>query len=256
MPLSDMDELKLIGLVKCFGGLRAVDSVSLGVAAGKITALVGPNGAGKTTLFNLISGLLKPDQGEMYFQDKRIDGLPRWEIARLGVGRLFQDVRVFRNMSVLENVISGTLFHPGEIPPYVLFSPRKVTRVEKKAERDSLDWIEFVGLAGRERSPAGALSFGQQKLVATARLLAGGHRLLLLDEPTAGVSPAMTESFLALIKRIAKMGRTVLLIEHNMTVVLSMADWVYFLDDGKVVSFGLPRDVLGDPEVRRTYVGI
>jgi ABC-type branched-subunit amino acid transport system ATPase component len=254
--LNEMDILALHNLTESFDGLKAVDSVTLEFAKGKITALVGPNGAGKTTLFNLINGLLKPDRGEIYFESNRIEGLPRWEIARLGIGRLFQDVRVFNKLSVLENVLLGRLFHPGEFPLNVLFSHGKVAKVEKENLEEARHWIEFVGLSGKENSPAEAISFGQQKLLAFARLLAGGHKLLLLDEPTAGVNPIMIRSLLDLIMKIVETGRTIVFIEHNMTVVFDIADWVYFLDEGKIVSFGLPGDVLGDSEIRRAYLGI
>jgi ABC-type branched-subunit amino acid transport system ATPase component len=251
-----METLTLHNLSKSFGGLKAVDSVTLEFAKGRIIALVGPNGAGKTTLFNLISGLLKPEQGDVYYEGKRIDGLPPWEIARLGIGRLFQDVRVFNKLSVLENVLLGRLFHPGEFPYNVLFSHKNVTKVERGNLEEARHWIDVVGLAGEEDSLAEALSFGQQKLLTFARLLAGHHKLLLLDEPTAGVNPVMIKFLLDLIKKIVEGGRTVVFIEHNMTVVFDIADWVYFLDDGRIVSFGLPADVLGDTEIRKAYLGI
>lgn len=254
-----MDILALHNLTKSFDGLKAVDSLTLEFAKGRITALVGPNGAGKTTLFNLINGLLKPDRGKIYFDNRRIDGIPRWKIARLGVGRLFQDVRIFNKLSVLENVLLGRFFHPGESPLRVLFSwfcRDGVTKVEKENLEEASHWIKFVGLAEKENSPAEALSFGQQKLLAIARLLAGGYKLLLLDEPTAGVNPVMIKSLLDLIEKVVETGRTIVFIEHNMTVVFDIADWVYFLDEGKITSFGLPNDVLGDPEIRRTYLGI
>lgn len=248
--------LSLHDISKSFDGVKAVDSVNLEFTEGKIVGLVGPNGAGKTTLFNLINGLLKPDHGEIYLKETRVDGHPPWEIARLGIGRLFQDVRVFQRLSVLENVLLGRVFHPGEIPLNNLFRYRKINKVEKNNLEMARHWIKFVGLSGKENSPAESLSFGQQKLLAIARLLTGGHKILLLDEPTAGVNPAMIKPLLKLIEKIVEDGRTVVFIEHNMTVVLKISDWLYFLDEGKIVSFGLPDDVLGDPEVRKVYLGI
>jgi len=247
---------KVVNLTKSFGGLKAVDSVNLDFIKGRITGLIGPNGAGKTTIFNLISGFLIPDQGEIWLEDKRIDGLRPWEIARCGIGRLFQDVRVFRNLSVLDNVLLGVINPPGELLVNAFFNSKNIKTKESDILKKAREWIKFVGLEGKENSPAGSLSFGQQKLLALARLLIGDFKILLLDEPTAGVSPLMIKPLLDLIRKIALTGRTVIFIEHNMNVVLDIANWVYFLDEGKVASFGLPQDVLGDPDVRRAYLGI
>ncbi len=248
--------MKLHNVTRAFGGLRAVDEVSIEFSSGGITGLIGPNGAGKTTLFNLISGLLKLDCGEIYFDNIRVDGLTPWEIAKLGIGRLFQDVRVFKKLSVLDNVLLAKLQHPGESPLSVLFSTRRVTNAEKENLGEAHKWVKFVGLSGKENSPAESLSFGQQKLLAIARLLAGGYKLLLLDEPSAGVNPAMIKSLLELMKKIADAGRTIIFIEHNMTVVLEIANWVFFLNEGRVISFGRPDDVLGNDEVRKAYLGV
>jgi len=248
--------LRLNNLTKYFGGLKAVDSVNIDFKKGKITGIVGPNGAGKTTLFNLISGFLIPDAGEIYFKNKRIDGLPPWERARAGIGRLFQDVRVFKKLSVQDNVLLGRLIHPGENPLNNFFAFKKVNRMEKELFEKARYWIEFVGLSGKEEAPAESLSFGQQKLLSIARMLMGEYELLLMDEPTAGVNPRMIKNLLNLIKQIAEQGRTIIFIEHNMNIVLEIADWVYFLDEGKVVSVGYPKDVLGDPKVRKAYLGI
>jgi ABC-type branched-subunit amino acid transport system ATPase component len=248
--------LRLYNLTKYFDGLKAVDSITMEFVRGRITGLIGPNGAGKTTIFNLISGFLKPDKGEIWLEDKRIDRRPPWVITRCGLGRLFQDVRVFRKITVLENVLLSRLNHPGEFPLNILFAPLRVGSVEKDNIKEARYWIEFVGLKEKENSPAESLSFGQQKLLAIARLLAGGHRLLLLDEPTAGVNPVMIKPLLELITKIVDAGRTAIFIEHNMNVVLEIADWVYFLDEGRITSFGLATDVLGDPEIRKSYLGM
>jgi len=188
--------LKLNNLTKMFDGIKAVDSVTIEFTEAKITGLVGPNGAGKTTILNLINGFLKPNEGEIYFKDKRIDGKTPWEITKLGIGRLFQDVRVFRKLTVLENVLLARINNPGEHPLKLIFSLSKVKQVEKENKEEARYWIDYVGLSGREDSPAESLSFGQQKLLAIARLLAGKHSVLLLDEPTAGVNPMMVKSLL------------------------------------------------------------
>ena len=241
---------------KAFDGVHAVEGVSVDFEAGKITALIGPNGAGKTTLFHIVGGSLLPDSGEVRLRGKSAIGLPPWEIARFGVGRLFQDVRVFARMSVLENVLTGFPNQIGEsFWKAVLLRPI-VMRQERNLITQARHWIEFVGLSGMETVPARALSYGQQKLLALARLLAQGAEVLLLDEPTAGVSPAMVKPLLDLLRELAQQGKTIVLIEHNMSVVIDVADWVYFMDDGQIVAFGLPHEVLGDKWVREAYLGL
>lgn len=248
--------LECVNLVKSFGGLRAVDGVSLSFEAGKVTGLVGPNGAGKTTLFHLICGALKPDSGEVLYRGRPIQGLPPWVIAQMGIGRLFQDVRVFPKLTVLENVLVAQAHQRGERVAAALFARPAVRREERAATAAALDLLDFVGLADYAGQPAEALSYGQQKLLAIARLLGAGADVLLLDEPTAGVSPTLIHRLLEVIRGLAGQGCTVVLIEHNMNVVLDVADWVYFLSEGNVAAFGLPIEVLGDSSVRAAYLGL
>jgi ABC-type branched-subunit amino acid transport system ATPase component len=243
-------------LSKSFDGVHAVEEVSVEFEAGKITALIGPNGAGKTTLFHLMGGSLVPDSGEVLLRGSRISGRPSWEIARLGVGRLFQDVRAFGRLSVLENVLAGFRNQAGECFWKAVLVRPVVARQERDLIAQARHWIEFVGLGGMEEAPARALSYGQQKLLALARLLAQGAQVLLLDEPTAGVNPAMVKPLLALLRELARQGKTIVLIEHNMSVVIDIADWVYFMDEGQIVAFGLPHEVLGDKWVREAYLGL
>lgn len=248
--------LELRKITKSFGGLVAVNEVSMFFSRGKITGLIGPNGAGKTTIFNLISGFLKPNSGSITLEGKRIDGLPPWEIANLGVGRLFQDVRVFGKLTSLENVLLAKTPQPGENPLISLLRRRKVLEAERENMERTEKWLEFVGLWEQRDTLAENLSYGQQKLLTIARLLNGDFKVLLLDEPTAGVHPRMIKSILDVIRRLTDEGKTVIVTEHNMEVITEISDWVYFLNEGKVVSFGLPQEVLGDPEVRRTYIGL
>lgn len=248
--------LELKDVTKSFGGLVAVDSASLAFSKGKITGLIGPNGAGKTTIFNLITGFLKPDAGTIHFNGYTINGLPPFKIAQLGIGRLFQDVRVFDKLTALENVLLAKKEQPGENPLVSLFRRKTALDVEKKNMDEARRWLEFVELEEKEDSLAENLSYGQQKLLAIARLLAGGFEVLLLDEPTAGINPQMVKSVLDVIRRLAGEGKTVVVIEHNMSVIMEISDWVYFMDEGKVVTFGLPREILEDPEVRKTYIGV
>lgn len=248
--------LELKNITKVFDGIRAVDDVSLGFEMGKITALVGPNGAGKTTVFNLISGFIQPDSGEIYYKGKNIVGLPPWKIANLGIGRLFQDVRVFKRMKVLDNVMSAFKNQKGENFFYSLIMRWKLEKEESLYRDRALQLLDFVGLLDKKDDIAENLSYGQQKLLSIARLLAADAELLLLDEPTAGVNPQMIKKLLEVIRNLAEKGKTIVIIEHNMNVVIEIANWVYFMDNGQIISFGLPQDVLGDAEIRKLYIGI
>lgn len=250
--------LELCGLTKGFEGIKAVDGISLAFSRGKITSLIGPNGAGKTTIFNLINGFVKPDSGAIFFNGKRIDMLPPWKVAALGIGRIFQDVRIFGKLTALENLLLAARNGLREHPIKVLLFKRRVSLQEKNLIELARKWLGFVELGGKENTLAENLSYGQQKLLAIARLLMGGYQLLLLDEPTAGVNPTMAKDILNVIKRLVREqeDRTAIIIEHNMTAVLHVSDWVFFMDEGKITSFGLPDDVLRDPEVRRAYLGL
>ncbi len=243
-------------LTKSFGGVKAVDNVSVTFEAGKVTALIGPNGAGKTTLFHLISGALRPDAGEVLYCGRRIDGLPPWKIAQMGIGRLFQDVRVFRKLSALDNVRVAFRKQKGENPIWAIVRRFEVNKEEQALTQEARRWLDFVGLGKLANTPAEDLSYGQQKLLAIARLLAAGANVFLLDEPTAGVNPEMVGSLLKVIRNLADKGKTVIVIEHNMNVVMEIADWVFFMDEGQIVAFGLPDEILNDRTVRATYIGI
>jgi ABC-type branched-subunit amino acid transport system ATPase component len=247
--------LECRGLSKFFGGVRAVDGIDAGFEAGVVTGLVGPNGAGKTTLFHLVSGALKPDRGEVRLGGARIDGLPPWAVARLGVGRLFQDARVFPKLSVIENLLVACRGQLGEKAFAALIRPGRVRGEERRLAEDADRWLELVGLHDRRESLADELSFGQQKLLGIARLLSGGAEVFLLDEPTAGVNPQLIPRVLGVIRQLAAQGCTVVLIEHNMEVIIDVTDCVYFMDEGQIAAFGLPEDVLGDAALRLTYIG-
>lgn len=250
------DILFLKNVSKSFGGIKAVDNVSIGFYEGQITGLIGPNGAGKTTLFNLISGFMPVDTGEIYCMHRRIDTLPPYSRAQLGIGRLFQDVRVFNKMTVLENVLvafpetAGENFYDG------IFSRKKMLRLEKENITKAEQLLEFVGLLDSRNSLAENLSLGQQKLLSLARLLAMNSSVMLLDEPTAGVHPLLITKILDLIKHLSSIGKTIIFIEHNINVVLEIAHWLYLLDEGQVVAFGLPEEVVNDPVTKEVYLGV
>jgi ABC-type branched-subunit amino acid transport system ATPase component len=244
------------GLVKSFGGVRAVADLSVSFEAGRVTALIGPNGAGKTTLFHLIAGLIHPDGGEINYQGKRIDHIPAYSIARLGIGRLFQDVRIFNKLTTLENVLVAYRGQVGESPLGSVLHRRKVATQERNNLRQAIHYLSFVGLSDLSEARAEDLSYGQQKLLAVARLLAADAEVFLLDEPTSGVNPGMVKEIITLIRQLAAQGKTVVLIEHDMSVVIEVADWVYFMDEGQIVAFGLPDEVLADRNIRAIYLGL
>jgi ABC-type branched-subunit amino acid transport system ATPase component len=251
-----MSVLELVGISKSFDGIKAVDSVFLDFSSNKITALIGPNGAGKTTVFNLISGFLKPDEGNIKLKGQNLIGLPPFRIAGAGIGRLFQDVRIFKEMSVLDNVMAAFNEQTGEMWWAPLINPFKVKSQEKVLLKRADQLLRFVGLLEKRDDLAESLSYGQQKLLSIARLLASDAEILLLDEPTAGVSPAMVPQLLDLIRSLRDQGKAIILIEHNLNVVSEIGDWVFFMDEGQVTYFGLPADVLGNHEVRQAYIGL
>ncbi len=250
-------KLILENLGKEFDGFWAVKNVTAVVLPERITGFVGPNGAGKTTLFHLITGQLKPSRGRIILDNEEITSKNTWEIANLGVGRQFQDVRVFENLTALENVMVA-LFKNGEDKinwafKYIFRQRKKLSTYKEKG----MELLEFVGLKEKANSLARELSFGQQKLLSFARLLAGNFDLLLLDEPTAGVSPIMIKKIISFLKKLKEeKKKTIILIEHNMNVVSKLADWVYFMHEGEIVFTGRTDHVLGNEEVREIYMGL
>lgn len=238
-----MIALECHNLSKHFDGITAVDKVSLSFEAGQVTALIGPNGAGKTTAFNLLNGFLQPDEGEVRLRGRSITGLKLWRIARLGMGRLFQDVRVFPRMTALENVLAAFDDYEAEAPWRAVFLPHLTRRRDRQRTARATELLASVGLHGREESLAQNLSFGQQKLVAIARLLAAESEILLLDEPAAGVHPAMIDHILGVIRNLAGEGRTILIIEHDLDVVARLADTVHLMERGTVAASGAPAEV-------------
>lgn len=251
-----MIPLKVDQISKAFDGVQAVDQATMEFERSAVTALIGPNGAGKTTVFNIISGFLSPDNGKVFYEGENIADLKPWKIAQKGVGRIFQDVRLFNQMTVQENVQSAFSGQKGESVLRSVFTRWKVREQERELSEKVKDLLAFVDLDGSADKLAEELSFGQQKLVAIARLLAADADVLLLDEPTAGVNPSLVDRLLDTIERLADDGKTVVLIEHDMDVVSAVSDCVYFMDDGAVTSSGGVREVLGDPEVRKAYMGL
>lgn len=248
--------LHINGLVKSFDGLRVVDGLDLSIEPCKITGLIGPNGAGKTTLFNIINGYLSPDVGIIMYQDKDITPLPSWQRARLGIGRMFQDIRVFGKLTVLENLMVADKNSAGENPFTLFWNMNGIKKREKERQAMAERWLDFVGLADHRAMYAENLSYGQQKLLALARLLYGDFDLLLIDEPVSGVNPAMVGVILEKIRELTALGKTVIIVEHDMPAVKEIADMVHFMNAGKVLASGPPEEVLNDPEVREVYTGV
>jgi branched-chain amino acid transport system ATP-binding protein len=240
--------LETRGLSVSFGGLKAVDDVSLVLCAGIVTALVGPNGAGKTTLFNLITGHLAAHAGDVLWLGRSIAGLPHWRIAREGIGRTFQDLKLFDHMSVIENVLAVTerdawLWQRGGAPG----------ASERRARAEAA--LVAVGLADRRHTRALDLAYAERKFLSVARLLASGARLWLLDEPASGLDPRSYERFLALLRAQLPLGRTICIIEHNLDIVHGIADRIVFLDQGRVLAEGNPKSILSDPNLAAIYFG-
>jgi ABC-type branched-subunit amino acid transport system ATPase component len=253
MSSIDVTDLELRGIAKAFGGNCALRDVSVGLEHGLVTCIVGPNGAGKTTLFNVVSGFVTPDTGEVLYRGRRINGLPAHEVARLGIGRLFQDVRVFTRMTLLENVTVASKRNVAENPAVALCWPWIGGKEEKENIERARGYLEFVGLAELASYCAEDVSYGQQKLLAVARLLNNDADCFLLDEPTAGVNPERVIDLLTVIRKLAESGHAVVVIEHNLQSVRQLADWVYVMDAGSIEAFGSPSEVLHDSALQRLF---
>jgi branched-chain amino acid transport system ATP-binding protein len=247
--------LAVAGVEKSFGGLRAIADLDLSVAPGRIQAVIGPNGAGKTTLFNLIAGVFPPTRGEFYFDGEKMNGLKPHEIARMGISRTFQNVELFAHMSVLENVMIGGhnrlragVFQAG-------FRLAGMRREERECRERALGELRFMGLEQKASLDALSLPLGEQKLLEIARALATEPKLLLLDEPAAGLNPRDTARLSETVLRIRERGITILLVEHDMNLVMEISDVVSVLNYGRKIAEGKPREIQRNPEVIAAYLG-
>ena len=250
-----MSLLEVRGLSKRFGGLHAVRDVSFTVRRGTVKALIGPNGAGKTTLFHLVSGVLAPDEGTVLLGGVPLDGAPAHQVAARGVSRTFQQIRLFAQMTALENVMVGV--HPRSRAGFLagMFHLPWTWREERDVERRAREALAFVGAGALADADATSLSYGQQRAVELARALAAEPALLLLDEPAAGLNMRETAELARLIGRIRDRGITVLIVEHDMGLVMKVSDEIAVLCYGQKIADASPRAVQRDPEVIRVYLG-
>jgi branched-chain amino acid transport system ATP-binding protein len=247
--------LEVRDLTKHFGGIRAIEEVRFRVKEGSIMSIIGPNGAGKTTLFNCLTGITKPTKGAINFSDREITRLKPDSIVKIGIARTFQNIRLFREMTVIENVMVSQhcRTHMGLLP--AIFRNRRFKNEEKEIREKSLEYLELVGLVDYAGTISSSLPYGSQKRLEIARAIATEPKLILLDEPTAGMNPHETGEMMGLIKKLRELGKTIILIEHDMKVVMGISENIVVLDHGVKIAEGTPEEIRKNPLVIEAYLG-
>jgi branched-chain amino acid transport system permease protein len=247
--------LEVKDLSKRFGGIIAADELTFTLRQGVIAALVGPNGAGKTTVFNLLTGFIRPDNGSVRLNGEEMVGLSPDAIARLGMVRSFQDVRLFQRLTCRQNVALGVQDQRGEHVLPLLIRPGACSAAERATLAKADEWLHFVGMQDFAEVPAGALSFGQSKLVSLARVLASDAEVILLDEPASGIDTVWLDTMLGLVESLRNRGRTICIVEHNLHVVGRLADHVYFMELGRISAEGTIEELTGSQRLAEAYFG-
>jgi branched-chain amino acid transport system ATP-binding protein len=247
--------LQAAGLEVSFGGLKALNDCSFTIQQGRITCLVGPNGAGKTTIFNCITGFLRPGAGSVTFKGQTLDGWKPQAIVAAGIARTFQNLRLFVDLTAVDNVLASLPVQVGEEPVAAIFRPFHVASAQRRRREEALAILDRIGLSARSGDFVRNLSYGEQKLLIIARVLATGAELLLLDEPASGLSAGALEGVMTLLRRLQDDGKTLLVVEHNTRVVQKIADDVLFLHQGHLMAQGSPETIVNDPALAEIYFG-
>ncbi|MQY50338.1 ABC transporter ATP-binding protein [Rhodocyclus tenuis] len=253
--MSDPTLLSIRNVGKHFGGLHVLQDVSFEVPAGSIYGLIGPNGAGKTTVFNLVTGLLEPSNGTIEFMGNSLVGLPPQRITHRGIARTFQNIRIFKEMSLLENVMVGMHDHLNYSPAAIFFNTGACRSAEKRARERAFELLSWVGLEHKSDMLADNLSYGDQRKLEFARALATEPKLLLLDEPVAGMNPSEKTILMEEIRNIRDRGYGVFMIEHDMRFVMGLCDRIAVLNFGRIIAEGTPDEVRNNPDVIEAYLG-